>query len=191
MTFERRSFIRVGRPVAAAAVLLLGCDNSQVLAPAPTPGATAFTSLTAQASFYAEVKGPWQGANTKPGGCANDAFVCGSASIAGIGPAVYSYFVTSIDRTPAPCIYYTALVTFVTDDGSALTLAESGEVCGPGKSLFPQPAPGGSYGNPAIGTGKWEVLSATGQFAGTTGSGTNTFRSAGARLTAVYIGILD
>jgi hypothetical protein len=84
---------------------------------------------------------------------------------------------------------YTALVTFTLQDGSTLTLEETGYVCGPGNSLI---APGGvmSYGNPVDGTGTWGVLDATGRFAGLSGSGVDTFRSSGAHFTASYAGTL-
>src|SRR5215207_6005417 len=76
------------------------------------------------------------------------------------------------------CGAYTSTATFSLENTSTLTLEESGIVCGPGKSFFA--TPGSSYGNPANGAGNWSVIGASGQFAGLSGDGTNTFDVAGA-----------
>jgi hypothetical protein len=130
--------------------------------------------------------------STKVPGCADGAFICGEAILNDFGPAIFSYFLTSVTPVPEGCGgyvvgMYTATTIFTLPDGSRLTLDESGSVCGPGNSLT---APGGrySYGNPVDGNGVWDVETATGRFAGLTGSGTDTFRSAGAHVVATYIG---
>jgi hypothetical protein len=132
---------------------------------------------------------------TKAAGCPAGAVVCGEATIAGYGTGEYLYVLTSVTPLPGACDGsfaggYAAIVTFTLADGSELTLDEAGHVCGPGESLI---APGGlvSYGNPVEGVGAWDVAEATGRFAGLTGSGTNTFRSAGARIVATYVGKLE
>lgn len=133
--------------------------------------------------------------STKPAGCPDGGVVCGDATIAGYGTGEYLYVLTSVTPLPDACDGsfaggYTAIVTFTLADGSELTLDEAGHVCGPGESLI---APGGlvSYGNPVEGVGAWDVAEATGRFAGLTGSGTDTFRSVGARIVATYIGTFE
>jgi hypothetical protein len=144
--------------------------------------------VSAQApAFSAEV----QGHATRPAGCPDGAFVCGDATVAGYGAAEYRFFLESLAPGSPSCGNYTATVTFTLTVGGTLTLHETGTVCGPGRSFFPVPAPGGSYGNPVDGIGSWEVQGGSGQFAGATGSGTDTFRSAGASFSASYAGDLQ
>jgi hypothetical protein len=173
---------RAGRrhPLTAARALLALMLGLSVIAIGP--GASAQTT-----AFRAEFDGP----SPKPAGCPDGAFVCGHGDVAGFGTADYGYFLDSFARVSASCASYIATVSIALTDSSTLTLEEAGTVCGPGGSFFPQPAPGGSYGNPVNGNGTWEVQSATGQFAGVTGSGTDTFHSAGAHFTASYVGNLD
>ena len=139
-----------------------------------------------------------EGTTPRPEPCPDGAFICGTATIAGIGSGEYRFFLTSLNPVPDACVdpsgshtggAYTATITFSLGDGSQLTLSEVGVVCGPGLSLT---APGGarSFGNPVDGSGKWEVKDATGQFAGLTGEGTDDFHSAGAQFRAAYIATL-
>ena len=135
------------------------------------------------------------GHTTRDVGCSDGAIVCVDAMLSPYGTARYSFFLTSTEGRAQACGRYiggayTAIVTFSLPGGSVLTLDETGLVCGPGNSLI---APGGlvSYGNPVEGTGSWHVSGATGQFAGASGGGTDTFRSVGASFTASYTGILS
>jgi len=144
-------------------------------------------TASGQTAFNAQVRGHI----TLPSGCPGGADLCGQAIVAGLGPAEYLFFVGSFDPTTAsrPCgVYtplgdYTATTTFTLGDGSTLTLDEAGTVCGPGNSF---PTGGISFGNPRTFSASWEVLDATGQFAGMTGSGTDTGLTAGSALKAVY-----
>jgi hypothetical protein len=138
---------------------------------------------TTTVAFKATVKGPM----TLPVGCDVGVTSCGTASIAGIGSADFTYAITGFQPLGGSCGAYTATATFTLADASSLVLDESGTVCGPGKSFFFQPAPGGSYGNPVNGTGTWTVHSASGQFSGMNFSGSNSFHQAGASLAATYL----
>ena len=138
----------------------------------------------ATASFHAVISGPM----TKPAGCPSGITSCGSVAISGFGSGQFSFTITSFAPAPPACGSYEADVVFSLPDGSTLTLAEEGTVCGPGKSFFPQPAPGGSYGNPVNGEGSWTIVGATGQFTGLTGTGTSRFDQAGASIHGRYIG---
>jgi hypothetical protein len=153
--------------------------------------------ITAITVFHADVKGPlthWGGnrSATLPywPACANGAFVCGDGTITGFGKAQYNFNIDSFAHISASCAAYGATVVFTLRDASTLTLTETGTVCGPGGSFIPVPAPGGSFGNPVEGIGSWIVETGTGQFAGMTGSGTDTFLSAGANAIASYTGVL-
>jgi len=148
--------------------------------------------------FHADVKGPlahWGGnrSETLPywPSCANGAFTCANATITGFGAADYSFSIDGIARISSSCAAYDATVLFTLPDGSELKMNESGSVCGPGGSFIPVPAPGGSFGNPVEGIGTWIVETGTGQFAGMTGSGTDTFLSAGANSIASYSGVVQ
>lgn len=171
--------IRNGLSALTVATLAIGCTDTPTSYPtSPRPGNVVATT----ASFHATVKGPM----TLPVGCATGVTACGNAKIAGIGDARFEYAITSFQPLGGSCGAYTATATFTLTDGSELVLDESGTVCGPGKSFFPQPAPHGSYGNPVNGEGTWTVGSASGLFSEVTGGGTNTFHQAGAALTASY-----
>lgn len=153
--------------------------------------------ITAITAFHADVKGPlthWGGdrSATLPywPACADGSFVCANATIAGFGKAEYRFSIDSFAHISASCAAYGATVVFTLRDASALTLTETGTVCGPGGSFIPVPAPGGSLGNPVEGNGSWIVATGTGQFAGMTGNGTDTFLSAGANTIASYTGAL-
>lgn len=140
-------------------------------------------AVNAQSAFSAVTQGPM----TKPVGCAAGVTACGTADISGFGKGSFEFTITAFDRFPG-CGAYDADVVFSLPDGSTLTLAETGTVCGPGGSFIPQPAPGGSYGNPVNGTATWTVVAASGQFLGVSGGGTNSFKQAGASLHGEYIG---
>jgi hypothetical protein len=159
----------------------------------------AFTaSASAQTAFQASVT-----ANTpKPKPCSNPGF-CGTADIAGYGPATYTTIVTSeTNVSSAPCpppfppgsssaFAYTMTDTFqLLSDGSTLVVDESGLVCTPGNSQAGI-TPAGSF--PAYASASWTVDTTqppTGQFAGLTGSGTDAGHSAGAHLSLIYSGTL-
>lgn len=177
----------MGMPNAVATVMVtsllasLGCTETPGRFIAPT----APSFIVAAIPFSAEVKGPMP----KPFGCPGGALGCGTAVVEGFGRATYLFTLTSLQSTSQSCADYTATVTFTVEDGSSLTLNESGTWCGPGKTS-PEILPGGSYGNPLSASGSWQVQSGTGCFAGVTGSGTDTLRSAGAHLQATYTGVI-
>lgn len=178
-------------------VLTAACESplsTDVAAPVLTVGVGNAT-VTA---FHAEVKGPITqfGSNRSTElpywpSCANGAFICASATISTFGTAEYSYTLDAQAPLSASCASYEATVVFRLSDGSELTMNEVGTVCGHGESFRRVPAPGGSFGNPVEGAGSWSVASATGQFSGMTGGGTDTFVSAGANTSATYTGILE
>jgi hypothetical protein len=168
--------------VVALTFSVIGCAGES--APSGVTGPSVTVGSVSQGSFVAIVSGPM----TKPVGCPPGVFACGDAVITGYGSGIYGYTFISFERTGPACGFYTATVSFRLEDTSTLTLQESGTVCGPGKSFFA--TPGSSYGNPAYGEGTWSVTDASGQFAGLTGEGTNTFHIAGAALSAVYTGAL-
>ena len=119
--------------------------------------------------------------------------------IAGFGSAEYRFTVTSLEASPGACSgpgrtavggAYLATTTFTLSDGSVLEASEEGVVCGPGLSLE-APASWRTFGNPVDGNGHWVIQSATGQFAGLTGGGTDSFHTAGANFSATYTGSLQ
>lgn len=171
------------RAMLALTFPLIGC--AEELTPSGVTGPSVAVLNISQLSFSAVVSGPM----TKPVGCAPDVLACGDAVVSGYGSGKYGYSITSFERTAPSCGAYIATVTFSLEDTSTLTLEESGIVCGPGKSFFA--TPGSSYGNPANGAGNWSVIGASGQFAGLSGDGTNTFHIAGAALSALYTGELE
>jgi hypothetical protein len=148
-------------------------------------------AASAQPAFQATVKGI--SPKTKP--CATT--FCGTASIAGIGPATWTINVPDNGTTPAsgPCPYgppalvkaftYTATTTFTLSDGSTLVLNESGLVCAPGNS---QSAPPQSFGFPEYANSSWTVEGTpTGQFEGLAGAaGTDALHAAGAQISGTY-----
>ena len=138
----------------------------------------AFTgAASAQTAFQASVSGVVP--KPKPP-CPTTTF-CGSASIAGYGPATWTLNVTNNTTVSPACFTYQAVTTFeLLSDDSTLVLDESGLVCGPGNSY---PAlPPTSFGGPLKSTGSWTVdpLS-NGQFSGLTGAGTDALHTAGAQ----------
>jgi hypothetical protein len=124
----------------------------------------------------------------RPVGCPDGAYLCGDADIAGFGSAEFRWYLVSFDPVSQSCGDYTAIVTLTLGDGSTLTLDEAGTDCGPGQSFSSYPPH--SYGQPQTAGGEWVVQDGTGVFAGLTGSGANSLRITGARLTATYTGTL-
>ena len=147
--------------------------------------ATAGTASAQTAEFSAEVKGHTQ--QTKD--CPDSANLCADAVIDHFGSAQYRFFLTSFVLTSQQCGDFTGTTTFTLQDGSTLTLSESGQACGTGQSFFK----GGeqTYGSPRYRSGSWVVESGTGQFTDMTGSGTSTAHFAGAHVSATYTGILE
>jgi hypothetical protein len=154
----------------------------------------AFTGAAyAQTAFQASVKGN----NPPPKPCPTTTF-CGSANIAGYGPATWT--LNGISTTPVssgicprtglvPAFTYTATTTFeLLNGGGTLILDESGLVCAPGNSGS---APPQSHGFPEYASSSWTVdpLS-NGQFSGLTGSGTDALHAAGAHFSGTYTGTL-
>ena len=123
------------------------------------------------------------------GGCPQGADLCGEAAIDGFGSAQYLIVFTSFEPTSDACGDYTATTTFTLEDGSTLTLDESGVACGPDHSFLKGPL-FTSYGNPRAFSGNWEMQDATGQFAGMTSSGADAGLTAGAAVKATYRGTL-
>jgi len=127
--------------------------------------------------------------------CPSGATLCGTAYIEGYGNAEYGWFLFDISGPSGSCgphsglFDYRALVRFTLPDGSTLTLQEVGTLCSAGNS-FPT---GGlnSYGNPRFFDAYWQVVSATGQFAGLTGNGTSRGIFAGAAVDIRYGGTLN
>jgi hypothetical protein len=146
----------------------------------------AFTgAASAQTSFQATVNC----INPKPKPACPTITFCGTASIAGYGAATWTLDATSTTTVSSACFTYLATTTFeLLSDGSTLVLNESGLVCAPGNSSS---APPQSFGFPVYAkNSSWTVESGSGQFSGLTGSGTDTLRSAGARISGTYSGTL-
>ena len=167
--------------IVSLLIVAVGCSDAAGPSLVTQPDLNGSLTTT---SFHAAIRGPM----TKPVGCASGITSCGSVEISAFGSGQFSFTITSFVRTPPSCATYDADVVFSLSDGSTLTLAESGTVCGPGMSFIPQPAPGGSYGNPVNGEGSWTIVGATGQFAGLTGTGTSRFDQAGAAIRGTYVG---
>lgn len=184
-------------PVVVFVTVIAAACARELPTDAALPALATGIFTTQTTAFHADVKGPlahW-GDNRSPTmpfwpSCANGAFVCAKATIAGVGVAEYSFVIDAFAPTSASCAAYDATVVFTLNDGSTLTLSETGAICGPGGSFHQVPAPGGSFGNPVEGSATWIVSGGTGQFAGFSGSGTNTFLSAGANTIATYAGVL-
>ena len=153
----------------------------------------AFTGeASAQTPFQATVSAT----QTLPAGpCANGAFFCGTANLAGYGSESWNFFVTSSTPVPSSCgSSYTATTEFTLagDPGSTLVLDESGALCAPGKdgaAFFKEGSK--AYGHPFTIVGSWSVdPTSTGQFAALAGSGTDLVKTAGARAAGSYTGTL-
>jgi hypothetical protein len=165
-----------------------------ILLPAAVVAASlAFTgAASAQTAFQADVTAT----GTLPAGpCANGAFYCGTANIAGYGAASWNFFLTGYTISQTSCdSTYTATTDFTLADGSTLAVNESGPICGPGKDAAGYFSEGPkAYGHPNYPYGTWTVDTAdsTGQFAGLAGSGTDALHAAGAHASGSYTGALE
>jgi hypothetical protein len=152
-------------------------------------------TASAQTSFQASTTST----ATRPAGpCANGAYICGTANIAGYGAASWNLYVTGFTGVFSPCgTTYTAMTyfTLVSDPASTLVLDESGTFCGLGHdgAAYCGYFYNGSkaYGHPFSIVGNWAVNPAsTGQFANLTGSGTDVVNIAGAHASGSYSGTL-
>ena len=149
-------------------------------------------AASAQTSFQATVNG----INPKPKPPCPTTF-CGTASIAGYGPATWTLNAISTTPVSSACpstglvsaFTYQATTTFeLLSDGSTLVLNETGLVCAPGNSSS---APPQSFGFPEYAkNSSWTVESGSGQFGGLTGAGTDALHAAGARISGTYSGTL-
>lgn len=152
-------------------------------------------AATAQASFQANVTFT----GTRPAGlCANGAYLCGTANIAGHGAASWNMYVTGNTSVPTPCgSSYTAVTDFSlnNDPSSTLVLDEGGSLCGLGhdgaayRGYFAEGSK--AFGHPFAIVGTWTVdATSTGQFSGLAGSGTDLVKLAGAHAAGSYSGTL-
>lgn len=127
--------------------------------------------------------------------CPDGGMLCGTAYIEGYGVAEYRWFLVATSGPSGSCgpqsglFDFTAIAKFTLPDGSTLTLREVGTLCTPGNS-FPTGGPN-SYGNPSFFDTHWQVVSATGQFAGLIGAGSSRGTFAGATVNIRYGGNLD
>ena len=160
-------------------------------------------AASAQTAFEASVNGVNGLSPAAKPPCAST--YCGTASIAGYGPATWTANATGTARASGPCPFgppglmsfftYQATTAFelpdVLPDGRhpTLTLSESGLVCAPGNSgsVPPQFV---VYGFPEYANNSsWTVDTATGAFSGLTGgAGTDALHAAGARISGTYSG---
>lgn len=110
---------------------------------------------------------------------------CGHGAIAGFGQATSTVHLTA-PPTPIPgtdCLAISAIRTITLDDGSgSLTLDETGTKCPPSDAATNAP------GDPFTVAKTYTIASSTGVFAGATGSGTDTNRSAGNSQVSVISG---
>jgi hypothetical protein len=152
----------------------------------------AFLGVASAAAFDVQVRGHLTRSQTF---CPDGAVLCGTAYIEGYGNAEYRSFLVANGGPSESCgphsglVDYDAIVTFTLPDGSTLKLHEVGTLCTPGNS-FPT---GGlnSYGNPLSFDAHWQVVLATGQFAGLIGSGTSRGTFAGAAIVIRYGGTVN
>ncbi len=114
--------------------------------------------------------------------CADDAFGCGSGTVAGLGPFTIA---ATFDDT-CGC----RVETITVSDGSTLVLDEDFvSFTGPGGSASSN-APPSSEGHPGTYVFSWTVADSTGSFAGATGSGTDNLISAGLVGTGTFAGTI-
>jgi hypothetical protein len=199
-TADRGHLARRATPGARRAIplALLAVGTVGLLGFAFTGAASARTT-SFQASVTATVL---RGGGTVPApvGCANGAYVCGTANVAGYGAASWNFYVTGETTVVSSCgSTYTAATyfTLASDPSSTLVLDESGNLCGPGldgNGYFKQGAK--AYGFPFTAFGTWTIdtTDSTGQFGGLLGGsgagGTDALRFAGARIAGSYSGTL-
>jgi hypothetical protein len=170
--------------------------------------AAAQTAVPFQGSVYVKYQEPtW----VAVGWTCPTVYYCGSANIAGYGPAFWSFDapngpqpLSSTQTVPPPfspsdCAEYDGTSTITLNDppqNSTLILGETEIACSPGNSGntfgFSHLVNGTNFGgHPLYSTGKWQVQkgSGTGQFSKITdGSGTDTLRDDGAILKAAWTG---
>lgn len=147
----------------------------------------------AQTTFRADVTTT----QTRPAGpCANGAYICGTADLAGYGVANWNVYITGYAPEYSACgSRYTATtyITLSNDPASTLVLNEVGSLCGLGhdgaayRGYFVQGSQ--AFGHPFAIVGNWTVDAAsTGQFTGLAGSGTDRINLAGAQVGGIYTG---
>jgi hypothetical protein len=151
--------------------------------------------------FQASVTFPGTLPSLRAGGCANGAFFCGTANVAGYGAASWNFGnVTNPTISDTPCgSTYTATTEFtlVSDPGSTLVLDEGGQLCGLGndgaayRGYFAQK--GNKYawsGFPYAIVGNWTVdPTSTGVFSTLVGeSGVDLVHVSGAHIAGSYSG---
>lgn len=152
-------------------------------------------TASAQTSFQATVTSTNTLPAAKAGGCSTGAFYCGTADIAGYGSATWNFYLTGVTVVPTACgSSYTATTLFtLASDGSTLAVDESGPICAPGLNGNGYFKDGPTaYGHPNYPSGTWVVDTAdsTGQFAGSSGSGSDALLAAGAHVAGSYSGTL-
>jgi hypothetical protein len=184
------------RPLVLLPALVVG------LSLAFTGAASAQTAVP----FQASVNQISTNGNGHPGPPCPNSYYCGNASIAGYGPAFWS-FDESLNVPPAPdgsdCSLYTGTSTFtlVNDPSSTLVLNEDFVFCHPGNSGNTPNFWKNTYGHPGFGGGTWTVCHeasahygcglpdpnsdqnipiSSGVFSGLNASGTDTLRTNGA-----------
>ena len=161
-------------------------------------GAASAQTTSFQASVSATlVRG---GGTVSSAGCANGAYSCGTANIAGYGAASWNLYTVGGTTVQSSCgSTYTAATyfTLASDPNSTLVIDESGNLCGPGldgNGYFDEPAT--AYGHPFTALGTWTIdtTDSTGQFAGLLGGpgtgGTDTLHFVGAHTAGTYNGTL-
>jgi len=183
----------------ALAVLAIGAFAllSSAFAAAAAAQTTSFqASVTAKGA-----RGAGTGQGTKPStGCANGAYTCGTANIAGHGAASWNLYITSNTNVETSCgSTYTAITyfTLASDPSSTLVIDESGNLCGPGlnaNGYFKEDPNASGHPFTALGTWTIDTTDSTGQFAGLLGGpdtgGTDTLQFDGAHIAGSYSGTL-
>jgi hypothetical protein len=172
-----------------------GIRRLLVLLPALVVGLS--LAITAPASAQTSLRAGVSSTQTLPEGlCANGAYICGTANLAGYGAASWDMFVTGFGPDYSACgSTYSATIqlTLSSDPASTLVLDEAGNICGLGhdgaayRGYFAEGSK--AFGHPFTFVGSWTVDAAsTGQFAGRTGSGTDLVDLAGAHAGGSYTG---
>jgi hypothetical protein len=189
-----------------------------VLLPALVVGLSlAFTGVApaqTDVPFQASVNEISTNGNGQPGPPCPNQYFCGNASIAGYGPAFWS-FDESPNFPPKPdgsdCSDYkgTSTFTLVNDPSSILVLNEDFVFCHPGNSGNTPNFWKNTYGHPGLGDGTWTVChkadpfygcglpdpisgqnipTSSGVFSGLNASGTDTLRTDGALFEIAWSG---
>ena len=139
------------------------------------------SALAQTTTFQASFKEGFGRATAHPcPGADVELLMCGTGTVAGFGEATsLTELVSFEDLDPdTNCADVVWRRTITLEDGSTLTLIETGVVCFPGESTN---APGSlqSFGNPFRFEGTFMIVGGTGIFAGATGTGTSEIRTAG------------